>query len=146
MSFTIIIFKGGGDVGDCLVFQITFCASPNLRSPFSATIFSSSNLFIQPFWPDYRFSFCLFSTARLLWHDFLRTIILARLFLHDFLGTTVLARLFLHDFLGTTVLTRLFLARLPLAMRTGINPGKDCGNKMADSAFALITMDKMVVN
>lgn len=132
MSFTIIIFKGGGDVGDCLVFQITFCASPNLRSPFSATIFSSSNLFIQPFWPDYRFSFCLFSTARLLWHDFLRTIILARLFL--------------HDFLGTTVLTRLFLARLSLAMRTGISPGNGCGNKMADSAFALITMDKMVVN
>lgn len=132
MSFTIIIFKGGGDVGDCLVFQITFCASPNLRSPFSATIFSSSNLFIQPFWLDYRFSFCLFSTARLLWHDFLRTIILARLFL--------------HDFLGTTVLTRLFWARLSLAMRTGISPGNDCGNKMADSAFALITMDKMVVN
>ena len=88
--------------------------------------------FIQPFWPDYCFSFCLFSTARLLWHDFLRTIILARLFL--------------HDFLGTTALTRLFLARLSLAMRTEISPGNDCGNKMADSAFALITMDKMVVN
>jgi len=79
------------------------------------------------FGPNYCFSFCLFSKARLLWHDFLRTIILARLFLHDFLGTTV-------------------LTRLSLAMRTGISPGNDCGNKMADSAFALITMDKMVVN
>ena len=65
---------------------------------------------------------------------------------HDFLRTIILARLFLHDFLGTTALTRLFLARLSLAMRTEISPGNDCGNKMADSAFALITMNKMVVN
>lgn len=71
-------------------------------------------LFIQHFWHDFCFSFCLFSTARLSWHDFSPH----HFFLHDFFGTTFLARLFWHHvllaplFWHDFLLARLFLAIL----------------------------------
>ena len=77
-------------------------------------------LFIQLFWQDYCFSFCLFSTARLSWHDFslhhfFYTTFLAPLFGHDFLLAPLfwhgflLARFLWHTtFLGTTFLAQIF--------------------------------------
>ena len=52
----------------CDRFVAKKCGS-NLRSPFSATIFSSSNFVYTTFLARLLLSFYLFSTARLSWHD-----------------------------------------------------------------------------